>query len=269
MDDISDIRTYYDSFFQGEDQRLVEHQLEFDITWRWLKQVLPPSGCILELGAATGRYTLRLAELGYSITAFDLSAQETEISRARAQQAGLAARIEYVVGDARDLACLGDVQYDAVLVMGPLYHLIYEAERRRVLEQVYRALKPGAPVFSALIGRIGILGDLMNEGGYWINEEDEVEWVLRDGCDPPDYHRGGFRGYFCRPEELAPLHESVGFITQAVIASEPCIGADDKSYNSLVEPQRSRWLDMLFRVCTEPSLLGASRHLLYIGRKPG
>jgi S-adenosylmethionine-dependent methyltransferase len=269
VDDISDIRTYYDNTIQVEDQRLTEHQLEFDITWRWLTQVLPEQGRILELGAATGRYTLPLAEKGYTITAFDLSSQEIEISRTRALQAGLDSHIEYLVGDARDLSCLGNTKYDAALVMGPLYHLVHEAERHLVLSQVFQLLKPGAPMISAFICRIGILGDLMTEGGYWINEEDEVASILRVGCDPPDYHRGGFRGYFCRPEELAPLHESVGFVTQAVAASEPCIGADDASYNSLVEPQRSRWLDTLFRVCTEPSLLGASRHLLYIGHKPG
>ena len=153
--------------------------------------------------------------------------------------------------------------------MGPLYHLVKEAERRLVLSQVYQSLKPGAPVISAFICRLGILGDLMTEGGYWINEEDEVACVLREGCDPSHYPRGGFRGYFCRPEELAQLHESVGFETLAVVAADPCIGADDKSYNTLVEPQRSRWLDLLYRVSTEPSLLGASRHLLYIGHKPG
>ncbi|MHB1357893.1 MAG: class I SAM-dependent methyltransferase [Anaerolineae bacterium] len=269
MDDISDIRKLYDDDPLHEDVRLDEHQLKFDITWRWLLQVLPDGGHILELGAATGRYTIPLAGRGYRVTAFDLSAQATELSRIKAQQAGQESHIEYLVGDARDLACLGNTPYDAALVMGPLYHLIHEADRRLVLEQVYQVLKPGAPIISAFINRLGILGDLMAEHGNWINKEDEVEWVLRDGRDPPDYHRGGFRGYFCRPEELAPLHESVGFVTLAVAASEPCIGADDASYNSLVEPQRSRWLDMLFRVCTEPSLLGASRHLLYIGHKPG
>ena len=268
MDDINDIRTFYDDKAQQEEQRLAEHQLEFDITWRWLMQVLPEGGHILELGAATGRYTLPLAECGYNVTALDLSIQATELSRAKAQQAGLESRIEYVVGDARDLSCLGNTQYDAALVMGPLYHLVEEAERRLVLSQVYQTLKPGAPMISAFICRIGILADLMPEGGYWINEEDEVACILREGCDPPDYHRGGFRGYFCRPEELIPLHESVGFQTLAVAAAEPCIGADDVSYNALVEPQRSRWLDLLYRVSTEPSLLGASRHLLYIGRKP-
>jgi 2-polyprenyl-3-methyl-5-hydroxy-6-metoxy-1,4-benzoquinol methylase len=194
MDDISDIREYYDADLQHEDGRLEEHQLEFDITWRWLMQVLPERGHILELGAATGRYTLPLAERGYTLTALDLSAQVIELSRTKAQQAGLESRIDYIVGDARDLTCLGNTQYDAALVMGPLYHLVEGKERRLVLSQVYQVLKPGAPLISAFICRIGILGGLMNAGGYWINDEDEVEWVLREGFDPPDDPHGGFRG---------------------------------------------------------------------------
>jgi hypothetical protein len=50
---------------------------------------------------------------------------------------------------------------------------------------------------------------------------------------------------------------------------EPGISADDESYNRLEGVQRRLWLDLLDEISTEPSILGASRHLLYVGRKPG
>jgi len=49
---------------------------------------------------------------------------------------------------------------------------------------------------------------------------------------------------------------------------EPAISADDESYNKLQGQQRHLWLNLLYVVSTEPSIIGASRHLLYIGRKP-
>ena len=49
---------------------------------------------------------------------------------------------------------------------------------------------------------------------------------------------------------------------------EPAISADDESNNRLVGRQRQLWLDLLVRGCEEPSILRASRHLLYIARKP-
>ena len=44
MDDITDIRDMYDSGWEIEDSRLERHQLERDITWRYLDAYLPHSG---------------------------------------------------------------------------------------------------------------------------------------------------------------------------------------------------------------------------------
>ena len=48
---------------------------------------------------------------------------------------------------------------------------------------------------------------------------------------------------------------------------EPAISADDASYNQLQGFRRERWLDLLFEVSADETTVGASRHLLYIGRK--
>src|SRR5437764_14766294 len=73
-DDISDIAASYDRGVEDEDSRLERHQLEYDLTWRYMTRYLPPAGSILEIGAATGRYTLALCRRGYCVTAVDLSA---------------------------------------------------------------------------------------------------------------------------------------------------------------------------------------------------
>jgi len=269
MDDISDIQALYDNSPEREEERLDRHQLELALTWRYLERYLPASGYVLELGAAGGRYTIELARRGFQVTALDLSARQTELSRRKAVAAHLDDLIRYMVGDARDLSLLIGESYDAVLIMGPLYHLIYEEDRRSVLHQAYGLLRPGGLVATAFICRFGILGDLLKEMPEWITHTAEVTSVLEWGRDPEDWPRGGFRGYFARPEEIIPLHETEGFETLKLASVEPCIGADDESYNRLSEPLRSLWLDTFFRVSAEPSLLGASRHLLYLGRRPG
>ena len=72
-DDISDIQSYYDEVAERELVRLERHQLEHDITWRYLEKYLPPSGAILDIGAGAGGYTVELARRGYAATAVDLS----------------------------------------------------------------------------------------------------------------------------------------------------------------------------------------------------
>jgi SAM-dependent methyltransferase len=172
-----------------------------------------------------------------------------------------------VLADARDLSALGQQIFDAVLLMGPLYHLVVEADRVLALQQALAHLRPGGPLFSAFICRYGIMGDLMTNVPDWIYEQADVRSVLAVGKDPDDHPRGGFRGYFADPAEIIPLHETLGIETLALAAVEPCIGADDASYARLEGEQRRMWLDVLETVSTQPSLLGASRHLLYVGRK--
>jgi S-adenosylmethionine-dependent methyltransferase len=267
IDDISDISAFYNGNPQGEHERLERHQLEYDLTWRYLKKYLPTRGSILEVGAATGRYTLDLARKGYQVTAVDISLNLLEFNHQAAAAAKLLKKIRYVHADARQLPDKVGDDFHAALLMGPLYHLVHELDRILALQQAHARLRPGGIIVTTFVSRFGLFSDLLKTMPEWITERKEVQSVLAIGRDPEDYPRGGFRGYFATPTELAPLHESFGFETLVVAASEPIIGADDESYNKLTGRQRRLWLDQLFEMSTEPSIIGASRHLLYIGRK--
>lgn len=268
IDDISDIQEWYDAAAQSEDTRLDQNQLEHDITWRYLEQFLPEDGSILEIGAATGRYTLGLAQRGYQVTAVELSENLLEQCRRCISDADLKDRVRFIKGDARDLSALGNQLFDAVLLMGPLYHLSVEQDRLLAITQAYDHLKPDGFLLSALMSRFGILGDVMKGIPGWIEEQDVVRSLICEGQRPKNQPKGGFRGYFATISEIAPLHEKAGLITQVLAAAEPVISADDASYNALTGDHRKAWLDLLFRISTEESCLGASRHLLYVGRKP-
>jgi SAM-dependent methyltransferase len=268
IDDVSDIQTWYNHAVEGEHERLERHQLEHDITWRYFDRYLPASGTILEVGAATGRYTQALAQRGYQITAIDLSETLLAHCRQRLTDAGVHQHVTFLPGDARELSGVPHHVFDIVLLMGPLYHLVAETDRVLALQQAYDRLTPGGLLFSAWISRYGILGDLLKNIPEWIDEQEMVHALIEHGQRPEGAPKGGFRGYFTTVAEIAPLHERVGFVTHVLAATEPAISADDASYNVLEGPRRQAWLDWLFAVSAEPSCLGASRHLLYIGQKP-
>src|SRR5512136_198262 len=97
IDDVIDIAEFYSSNPEGEHSRLERHQLEYDLTWRYLNKYLPSQGAILEIGAATGRYTLELAKRGYTLTAVDLSAALLEKCRKNIADEGLESRVRLVV----------------------------------------------------------------------------------------------------------------------------------------------------------------------------
>jgi len=266
-DNISDIAASYDRSVEDEDSRLALHQLEYDLTWRYLKRYLPPAGSILEIGAGTGRYTLELCRRGYSVTAVDLSAALLQRCKLRLEVEGLHGQVQLVVADARDLHAVVGAAFDAVLLMGPLYHLVFEEDRRQAVRQAADRLRNGGLLFSAHLSRLGVFGDLMRRIPEWIERGEEVRSLLDRGRRPDDQPRGGFRGYFARVSEIRPLHEARGLQTIVLAGVEPAISADDESYNKLEAPRRDLWLDLLLEVSSDETTVGASRHLLYIGRK--
>jgi S-adenosylmethionine-dependent methyltransferase len=274
-DDVSDIAFFYNSDPQREHVRLERHQLEYDLTWRYLDRYLPAQGSILEVGAATGRYTLELAKRGYTLTAVDLSAVLLEECRKRLADEGLERQVRFVVADARDLGEVAEkraekgaeTEFDAVLLMGPLYHLIVEADRKLALQEAFDWLREGGILFSSFLSRFGMMGDLLKNRPGWIEEQAAVRSQLERGKRPDESPRGGFRGYAAQVSEIAPLHEAIGFETLTVAGVEPVIASDDESYNKLEGKQRQLWLDLFYEMSTEKSILGASRHLLYIGKK--
>jgi len=266
-DDISDIAALYNRGVEDEDSRLSRHQLEYDLTWRYMTRHLPPAGSILEIGAGTGRYTLALCRRGYSVTAVDLSAALLERCQQRLAIERLHGQVQFVVADARDLHAVPSMAFDAVLLMGPLYHLVFEEDRREAVRQAAIRLRNGGLLFSTHLSRLGVLGDLMRRMPEWIERGQEARSLLDRGRRPDDLPRGGFRGYFARVSEIRPLHEALGIQTIVLAGIEPAISADDESYNKLQSPRRDRWLDLLLEVSSDETTVGASRHLLYVGRK--
>lgn len=267
LDDVGDIAEFYGGNPDAEHGRLEQHQLEHDLTWRYLHEYLLSEGDILEVGAATGRFTLELARRGYRVTAVDLSAALIERCRKNLIDAGLESRVRFVVADARNLDEVEERRFDAVLLMGPLYHLVEESDRKLALKEASDRLRVGGVIFSAFLSRFGVMGDFIKRVPHWIEDQAHVRSFLKSGKRPDSYPRGGFRGYFACPSEVAPLHELLGFETLVVAGVEPAISADDESYNRLSAEQRHLWLDLLYEISAEKSIVGASRHLLYIGKK--
>ena len=268
MDDLTDIREFYNAGWDTEANRLKRRQLEADITWRYLNLYLPPHGRLLEVGFGTGSYTFPLARRGYQITAVDLADEYVTRCKASAEERDLSDQIDFRTGDARKLDGIPRGKFEAVLLMGPLYHLLLETDRTAALRSAYDCLKPGGVIFSALISRFGNFGNLIKKNPSWIENQDEVWSLVRHGHRPADAPRGGFRGYFVQLDEIAPMHESVGFRTLKIAGIEPAISADDESYNTLEGKQRDLWLDLLFEISAEQSIVASSRHILYVGQRP-
>lgn len=264
MDEIKDIEQFYENY--DEEGRLERNQLEQEITLKYLQDFLPPSGKILELGAATGRYTLNLAQRGYSVHAVDLSAGLIKQAKARLNNFP-DHQVTFEVRDARDLSHLSENTFDAILVMGPLYHLVEKQEREDLLKSCHRLIKPNGVLISTHCTRLGMLGHMLNKYPDWIGEQGEIQAIISQGFDANHERKGNFRAYFVRPEDVCAEHEAAGFTSKVLAGLEPAIGPADEYFNRLQGANRAQWVELLYSLRSKPSWLGSARHLIYIGHK--
>ncbi|MDE3001383.1 MAG: methyltransferase domain-containing protein [Gemmatimonadota bacterium] len=152
------VRNYYDAAPEREWERLDTglSRVEFASTLRLIEKYFPSSGAICDIGGGPGRYAIELARRGYRVTLFDLSGKLLERAKQAFTSEGISAE-SFVQGDARDLSCFDDESFDAVLLLGPLYHLIERGDRSRALSETTRILKPGGRAIVAFLNAWGLL----------------------------------------------------------------------------------------------------------------
>src|SRR5690242_16313009 len=122
----ADILEYYDR--GGEETRLID-SLELLRTKVLLRRHLPRNATVLDVGGASGVYATWLADEGHDVKLVDPVPRHVNSARAKG--------VEAVVGDARELD-EPDGSRDAVLLLGPLYHLLDRAERVCALAEARR-----------------------------------------------------------------------------------------------------------------------------------
>lgn len=82
------------------------------LRWKALQGHLQGVKKILDVGAATGAFSIPLAKMGYEVTHFDFSPEM--ISYAKSKAEGIE-NIRFVMGDATELNSFGECEFDLVL----------------------------------------------------------------------------------------------------------------------------------------------------------
>lgn len=264
------VQNLYDSAPEREWQRMDRHRTEFAVTLRALDAHLPPAPArVLDCGGGPGRYAIALAQRGYEVTLFDLSPELLALAQEKADEAGVTlSGIEQ--GTATDLSRFADNSFDAVLLMGPLYHLLDEAERKQALAEAYRVVKPGGPVFAAFITRYAAHRDAAaHYPAQAFEEAEDYHHIAQTGMLPPRADGTmAFTAYFAHPTEVAPLCRSAGLDVETVLGVEGVASMHEERLNALDGAVWAFWVDVNYQIAHDPAIHGGVEHLLAVCRKP-
>lgn len=136
--------------------------------WRFMLEP-NPSGTVLDLGCGYGGIALPLSEMFGKVVAADPTFERVETVRLRCRDEGIS-NVETVQADALNLP-LEDNSFDGVVMMGVLEWVAaghpgrVEDLQQKVLEEIFRVLKPGGFFVLGIENRFGY--------NYFLGEEDE------------------------------------------------------------------------------------------------
>jgi SAM-dependent methyltransferase len=227
----------------------------------------PPPARILDVGGGSGFYARRLTAEGFEVHLVDPIPRHVEA--ASEPEGDRPAPASACLGDARSLGH-PDGSFDAVLLLGPLYHLTDRDDRVGSLAEARRVVRPGGLVTAAAITRFASALDGLDSG--YIDDPAFLEIVDRDLREGQHRNPTGNPAYFTtaffhHPDELRDEMRDAGFEDPTLLAVEGIAWAASDLPERLADPaKRERVLEIVRRTEDESCLMGASPHLLGFAR---
>jgi ubiquinone/menaquinone biosynthesis C-methylase UbiE len=268
---VPEIADHYGAGVEEPRLTLGSGQLEFARTCELIARYFPPApATVLDVGGGPGAYACWLARRGYAVHLVDAMPLHVGQALAASRRQPEFPLAGATVSDARRLD-RADESVDAVLLMGPLYHLTGRSDRVAAWREARRVLKPGGVVLAAAISRFASTLDGMRCGAFddpafaAIAEQDLRDGQHRNTTENPLYFT---TAYFHRPEELQDEAREAGVHHEATLGVEgPGWLLQDFDAWWVNSGRRERLLTIARALEAEPTLAGVSAHLIAVAFK--
>ena len=242
-------------------------ELEWLRTLEILARALPPApALIFDIGGAAGAYAFPLSERGYVVHLIEPVDIHLEQAKARSTSSGIKLG-SITKGDARRLTASSH-SADAVLLLGPLYHLVERSDRLTALREARRILKPRGVLIAAAISRFASLIDGLARGFFSDPEFRKIvagDLATGQHRNPTNQAAYFTSAYFHRPEELAAEVRESSFADCQIFSVEGPVWSTSHFGEAWDDPvQRKTLMEFLSLIEREPSAHGASAHLVAV-----
>ena len=266
-----EVLAHYGSGYEAERLSKGTGQLVRARTEELVKRLLPhPPAVVFDVGGGAGVYSCVLAREGYEVHLVDAMPLHVEQAREASLKQPEHPLASINLGDARELK-RAEASVDAVLMFGPLYHLTERSERIAALREARRILRRGGLALAVGITRFASVLDGLFRG--LMDDPEFVRIVRRDLADGqhrnPSNHPAYFTtAFFHHPDELKGEMEEAGMRHERTLAIEgPGCLLQNFEEHWRDDGRRARLLDAIRSIEAEPSLLGASAHIMAVARK--
>ena len=261
---MTELEQYYNKF--NEDKRLSSRhgQVEFITSMKYIHKYLDEIALetgknkadirILDIGAATGGYSIPLASEGYDVTAVELVRHNLGILKKKC------GTVHAYQGNACNLKRFSDNTFDLTLLFGPMYHLHNEEDKLKALREAKRVTRENGIILVAYI---------MNEYSfitYAIKEKHILE-ALESGMLDENYHctdKANPLYSFLRLEDIEKLNENAGLTRLQIVAADGAANYIRTYLNALSEEEFSAYIGYHLATCERADLMGASGHTVDI-----
>lgn len=270
--DLDKPRHFMEGFVAGDDDALVQEiyrrsseenrltrsqsaKVEFVTTVRYIERYLKPGDRILDIGAGTGEYSLYLSRKGYDVSALELSEANIAAFRGRLTPEDTVCPVQ---GNALDLSAYEDASFDAVLLLGPLYHLHSKADRLRCIGEAKRVCKPGGKLFLAFIS---------NDPVILTMQQAHHDYLLAGDYDKETFRLEDFPFVFDTVPHARALLKEAGLRIVHEAASDGLSELLAGMIDRMDEESYQQYLRYHNYICEKPECVGLSNHLLYVCTK--
>lgn len=235
-------------------------KLEFLTTIKYIEKYLTLGMNILEIGAGTGQYSLYFARQGFKVDAVELTPRNIEVFKKSILPND---KIKVHEGNAINLSFLNSEKYDITLLLGPMYHLFDNKDKRSALSEAIRVTKKNGLIFVAYC-----MNDTIIIRHGFIKED-----ILLD-VNPTE----GFLNYKChtkKPDvfETYKKEEIDELITHFPVNRLHYVGTDmlgvymRKIIEKMSQDKYNLFLDYHLSICERPDMVGITGHSLDILKK--
>ncbi len=264
------VREFYNNRVEWEWNRFATPfpKLEFEATKMLIRKYFPKKGFVCDIGCGPGRYSLELLKMGYKVTLIDISNNLLKFAEKKIKKAGLKAE-EYLCLNATELDRLKSNYYDALLLMGPLYHLTKKSDRIKVLESTYRMLKKNGTAIIAYMNSWGVLKAGFSDFPDRYRSKDYLKQFL----DEVSFDNGieGFTvAHFTLPKKAVSEVKSVGFKVLSYAGCESFAGDMVNLVNEIKEKYPKSYkniLDLVVQTCECKQFRDTTEHIHIIANR--